>query len=85
MALEAPDFRQLITGQPLPGHRLTPLLAKRIVPSLLRHPGDEQTCQEMISSSYVGCGMRKGKTKVMEGYLGDEKERIGNPKGAELV
>ena len=29
--------------------------------------------------------MRKGKTKVMEGYLGDEKERIGNPKGAELV
>lgn len=83
MALEAPDFRQLITGQPLPG--LTPLLAKKIFPSLLRHPGDEQTCQEMISSSHMGCGMRKGKTRVIEGHLGVEKEWIGNPKGAELV
>lgn len=83
MALEVPNFRQLITGQPLPG--LTPLLAKRIVPSLLRHSGYEQTCQEMISSSHMGCGMMKGKTRVMEGHLGDEKEQIGNPKGAELV
>lgn len=39
----------------------------------------------MPGNDCQGRGMRKGKTMVMDGHLGDGKERIRDPKGAELI
>lgn len=80
MALKAPDFKHNRSAF-AQTHSLT---HKESWPGLQTHMGMGGV--EVLGNCFQGCGTKRGRTGVMDGYLvADEKKKIGDPEGSELV